>query len=254
MCGIAGRLNFVTGAPVEAAVVARMCDLIAHRGPDGDGVYCDGPVGFGHRRLAIIDLSPGGAQPMRTADGALAITFNGEIYNYLELEGGARPAAGTSSARPATPRSSWRPTGSGATAASTASTGCSRSRCGTAASAAVRGPRSRRQEALLVPPRRRRDRLCVRAQGVSGRARRSRRGPTCRRISDYLSCSTCRRRGPGSRACSKLPPGPHADRRGRPGLAVQRYWKPRTADSVRSRMTRPSMASPPICATRCASA
>ncbi len=62
-----------------------MCDLIAHRGPDGHGVHCDGAVGFGHRRLAIIDLSPGGAQPMQSADGALVVTFNGEIYNYREL-------------------------------------------------------------------------------------------------------------------------------------------------------------------------
>ena len=86
MCGIAGRVNFQSGAPVAADVVGRMCDLIAHRGPDGHGVYCDGPIGFGHRRLAIIDLSPGGAQPMRTPDDAVAITFNGEIYNYLDLK------------------------------------------------------------------------------------------------------------------------------------------------------------------------
>ncbi len=86
MCGIAGRVNFATGAPVAADTVRAMCDLIAHRGPDGQGVYCDGALGFGHRRLAIIDLSPGGAQPMRTPDGALVITFNGEIYNYRELK------------------------------------------------------------------------------------------------------------------------------------------------------------------------
>ena len=66
MCGIAGRVNFASGAPVAPATVRAMCDLIAHRGPDGHGVYCDGAVGFGHRRLAIIDLSPGGAQPMQT--------------------------------------------------------------------------------------------------------------------------------------------------------------------------------------------
>ncbi len=86
MCGIAGRVNFASGAPVAPGTVQAMCDLIAHRGPDGHGVYCDGPVGFGHRRLAIIDLSPGGAQPMRTADGALTVTCNGEIYNYRELK------------------------------------------------------------------------------------------------------------------------------------------------------------------------
>jgi asparagine synthase (glutamine-hydrolysing) len=86
VCGIAGRVNFASGAPVAPATVRAMCDLIAHRGPDGHGVYCEGPVGFGHRRLAIIDLSPGGAQPMQTPDGALVITFNGEIYNYRELK------------------------------------------------------------------------------------------------------------------------------------------------------------------------
>ena len=57
MCGIAGRVNFASGRRWRRDRAA-MCDLIAHRGPDGHGVYCDGAVGFGHRRLAIIDLSP----------------------------------------------------------------------------------------------------------------------------------------------------------------------------------------------------
>ncbi|MFN7976695.1 MAG: asparagine synthase (glutamine-hydrolyzing) [Vicinamibacterales bacterium] len=85
MCGIAGRVNFASGAPVDAGVVGAMCDLIAHRGPDGHGVHCDGMIGFGHRRLAIIDLSPLGRQPMQTDDGQVVITFNGEIYNFQEL-------------------------------------------------------------------------------------------------------------------------------------------------------------------------
>jgi asparagine synthase (glutamine-hydrolysing) len=62
-----------------------MCDLIAHRGPDGSDTWQSGPVGLGHRRLAVIDLSPAGRQPMSSEDGALQITFNGEIYNFLEL-------------------------------------------------------------------------------------------------------------------------------------------------------------------------
>ena len=86
MCGIAGRYNYRTGAPVAPRMVQGMCDLIAHRGPDADGVWIDGPVGLGHRRLAVIDLSEGGRQPMTDVRGGLMIVFNGEIYNYLELK------------------------------------------------------------------------------------------------------------------------------------------------------------------------
>ena len=85
MCGIAGRVNFVSGAPVTEDLVRRMCGLIAHRGPDGQGIMTDGPVGLGHARLAIIDLSPGGRQPKSAADGRVWVTFNGEIYNFQEL-------------------------------------------------------------------------------------------------------------------------------------------------------------------------
>jgi asparagine synthase (glutamine-hydrolysing) len=85
MCGIAGRLNFVSGAPVDPATIRRMASLIAHRGPDGEAVYTDGPVGLGHRRLAIIDLHPSASQPMASADRSLWITYNGEIYNFPEL-------------------------------------------------------------------------------------------------------------------------------------------------------------------------
>jgi asparagine synthase (glutamine-hydrolysing) len=83
MCGIAGLFR-QDGAAVDAGLLRRMTDLLAHRGPDGDGFHVDGAVGLGHRRLAIIDLS-GGAQPMATADGAIWITYNGEIYNYRDL-------------------------------------------------------------------------------------------------------------------------------------------------------------------------
>jgi asparagine synthase (glutamine-hydrolysing) len=88
VCGIAGRVNFASGAPVAEAMVRQMCALIGHRGPDGEGVYVRGPVGLGHRRLAIIDLSPGGSQPMSAANGQVWITFNGEIYNFRELRVG----------------------------------------------------------------------------------------------------------------------------------------------------------------------
>jgi asparagine synthase (glutamine-hydrolysing) len=85
MCGIAGRVNFSTGRPPSVELVQRMCDLLSHRGPDGDYAVVQGIAGLGHRRLAIIDLSPAGRQPMSTADGEVWVTFNGEIYNFQEL-------------------------------------------------------------------------------------------------------------------------------------------------------------------------
>jgi asparagine synthase (glutamine-hydrolysing) len=84
MCGIAGILN-LNGAPVSEGVLERMCDVMAHRGPDDKGVFVSGPVGLGHRRLSIIDLSSAGHQPMFNEDGQIALVFNGEIYNYREL-------------------------------------------------------------------------------------------------------------------------------------------------------------------------
>jgi asparagine synthase (glutamine-hydrolysing) len=85
MCGISGRVNYRSGAPVDAARLEAMCDLLQHRGPDGFGVWTDGAVGFGHRRLAVIDPSSAGRQPLSTADGQVTITFNGEIYNFQDL-------------------------------------------------------------------------------------------------------------------------------------------------------------------------
>ncbi len=83
MCGIAGRLNFDPGQPVDPALVRAMCATLVHRGPDDEGVYVHGPVGIGMRRLSIIDLS-GGRQPMANEDGTIHVVFNGEIYNYRE--------------------------------------------------------------------------------------------------------------------------------------------------------------------------
>jgi asparagine synthase (glutamine-hydrolysing) len=84
MCGIVGVVN-LSGAPVSANLLKRMTDRIAHRGPDGEGHYTDGPVGLGHRRLAIIDLSPAGHQPMANETGDVVITYNGEVYNFQKL-------------------------------------------------------------------------------------------------------------------------------------------------------------------------
>lgn len=84
MCGIAGIFN-LNGEPVSQVILRKMTDAIAHRGPDGEGFYIDSFVGLGHRRLAIIDLSPAGHQPMATEDGNYIITYNGEVYNFQEL-------------------------------------------------------------------------------------------------------------------------------------------------------------------------
>jgi asparagine synthase (glutamine-hydrolysing) len=85
MCGICGILNFDPAAPVDPAVLKGMADLLAHRGPDGEGFHREGPVGLGHRRLAIIDLSEAATQPMANEDETLWIVFNGEIYNFQSL-------------------------------------------------------------------------------------------------------------------------------------------------------------------------
>ncbi|MEP7054540.1 MAG: asparagine synthase (glutamine-hydrolyzing) [Actinomycetota bacterium] len=85
MCGIAGRLNYHDNEAASHVLLKRMADSLVHRGPDGEGFYVDGPLGFAHRRLAIIDLSPAGHQPMVTADGRYALTYNGEVYNFQEL-------------------------------------------------------------------------------------------------------------------------------------------------------------------------
>ena len=84
MCGIVGVYS-LKGEPVSPVFLRRMTDAIAHRGPDGEGYFVDGNVGLGHRRLAIIDLSPAAHQPMLTRDGRYVLTYNGEIYNFQEL-------------------------------------------------------------------------------------------------------------------------------------------------------------------------
>lgn len=83
MCGIAGVLAF-DGRPVERQSVADMIAMLHHRGPDATGVHVSGSAGLAHARLSIIDLA-GGGQPMPNEDGSVWITFNGEIFNFVEL-------------------------------------------------------------------------------------------------------------------------------------------------------------------------
>jgi len=85
MCGIVGIYNF-KGNPVSESQIKKMTDIIAHRGPDGEGIFIDNNLGLGHRRLAIIDLTEGGHQPMSNERGDIWITYNGEIYNFQDLK------------------------------------------------------------------------------------------------------------------------------------------------------------------------
>src|SRR5689334_20525664 len=90
MCGIAGYLSGSPDAPSAGegdAILRRMGLAIAHRGPDDVGVWTDpdSGIGFVHRRLSILDLSPAGHQPMQSASGRHVVIFNGEIYNHLDL-------------------------------------------------------------------------------------------------------------------------------------------------------------------------
>jgi asparagine synthase (glutamine-hydrolysing) len=99
MCGIAGMIDWHVTTPADRlrSIGEAMTETVRHRGPDAGEVWveAEGGVALGQRRLAIIDLSPGGAQPMHSADGRYVITFNGEIYNYCdirrELEAVGRP-------------------------------------------------------------------------------------------------------------------------------------------------------------------
>lgn len=85
MCGIAGLMSLRGRVADGQAVVERMTAALSHRGPDDDGIFLENSVALGHRRLAILDLSPSGHQPMVSADERFVLVFNGEIYNYREL-------------------------------------------------------------------------------------------------------------------------------------------------------------------------
>lgn len=84
MCGIAGIVN-LDSSSVCPTILQKMTDVIAHRGPDGEGHWIEGGIGLGHRRLSIIDISPAGNQPMLSDNQRYSLSYNGEVYNYREL-------------------------------------------------------------------------------------------------------------------------------------------------------------------------
>ncbi|RLB77587.1 MAG: asparagine synthetase B, partial [Deltaproteobacteria bacterium] len=85
MCGICGIFN-LDGEPIPHKHIKTMVDALAHRGPDDEGCFIDINIALGHRRLAVLDLSPSGHQPMANRDGSLVFVYNGEVYNFLELK------------------------------------------------------------------------------------------------------------------------------------------------------------------------
>lgn len=91
MCGISGIFDLVGDSNIDRALLRRMNDKQVHRGPDGDGYHFEPGVGFGHRRLSIIDID-GGAQPMFNEDGSVVVTYNGEMYDFADLREELRAA------------------------------------------------------------------------------------------------------------------------------------------------------------------
>ena len=89
MCGVAGFIGSTGDHRTAKALVERMVSALGHRGPDGAGVHVDGSAALGHTRLSIIDLA-GGHQPLLDESGEFAISFNGEIFNYVELREATR--------------------------------------------------------------------------------------------------------------------------------------------------------------------
>ena len=160
MCGIFGIWQ-MNGQPLDLATVQQTASVLHHRGPDDEGyllvntrtgrtVHCGGPatdaalrlptlsqmavgafdLALGFRRLAILDLSPAGHQPMVSPDGRSWLIFNGEIYNYRELRAELRGYGAPSRAAP-TLRCCWPPTRRGGRTPSAAATACGPSPCGT---------------------------------------------------------------------------------------------------------------------------
>ncbi|MBK7366707.1 MAG: hypothetical protein IPJ04_02060 [Candidatus Eisenbacteria bacterium] len=129
MCGINGVYHY-HGGTADRALVARQATAQRHRGPDDWDVWVDGPIALAQRRLAIVDLSPGGHQPMANEDGSVHVTFNGELYNWPGDQAAAR-RAGTASAGTPTPKCCCTSGRKRARRCSPTSGACSRSRSGT---------------------------------------------------------------------------------------------------------------------------
>ena len=85
MCGVVGLIN-LSNQKISNSTIKKMTDSIYHRGPDGEGQWTEDNVGIGHRRLSIIDLSSAGNQPMMSEDKRYIFSYNGEVYNFLELK------------------------------------------------------------------------------------------------------------------------------------------------------------------------
>lgn len=91
MCGVVGVFHYGDRSrAVDQELLQQMTRVLWHRGPDDEGIWTDGPVGLGHRRLSIVDLSPSGHQPMKSADGQAVISYNGEFYNHQDYRGRLR--------------------------------------------------------------------------------------------------------------------------------------------------------------------
>ncbi|MGH7766307.1 MAG: asparagine synthase (glutamine-hydrolyzing), partial [Candidatus Binatia bacterium] len=87
MCGICGIMSLSPdGGESRNELIARMTAILAHRGPNGSGIWRDNRIALGHRRLSVIDLSEAGRQPMGNEDGSIQIVYNGEVYNFRELK------------------------------------------------------------------------------------------------------------------------------------------------------------------------
>lgn len=85
MCGINGILNLQSQKKVDERILTKMRDALEHRGPDDKGIFLENNIGFGHRRLSILDVSSAGHQPFLSENGRFAMVLNGEIYNFKDF-------------------------------------------------------------------------------------------------------------------------------------------------------------------------